>query len=58
MQDFQEISLTENYLYRPAEAIKVQTYNSLTKLLASHPADQITRLSVVLMSLDEIFQFI
>jgi len=58
MQDLQEISLTENYLYRPAESIMVQTYNNLTKVLASRPADQITRLSVVLTSLHEIFQFI
>ena len=57
MQHLQEISFTEDYHYRPAEPIRVQTYNNLTKLLASRPADQIIQLSVVLTSLHEIFQF-
>jgi hypothetical protein len=57
MQVLQEISLTDHFRYRPAEPIRVQTYNNLTKLLASHPAEQITRLSVVLTSLHEIFEF-
>jgi len=57
MRDLQEISLTDNFRYRPAEPIRVQTYNNLTKLLESRPADQVTQLSVRRTSLHEIFQF-
>jgi len=56
MRDLQEISLTDNFRYRPAEPIRVQTYNNLTKLLESRPADQVTQLSVRRTSLHEIFQ--
>ena len=57
MQFLQEISFTDDYHFPPDKPIKVQTYNNLTKLLASRPASQIIQLSVVLTSLHEIFQF-
>jgi len=56
MPVLQKISFTDDYHFPPAEPIKVQTYNNLTKLLASRPASQIIQLSVVLTSLHEIFQ--
>ena len=57
MQGLREISFTYDYRFPPAEPVKVQTYNNLTKLLASRPASQINQLSVVLTSLHEIFPF-
>jgi len=58
MQDLRKITFVERYGYRSCKSVRVQTYNNLAKLLASRPADQITKLSVVLTSLHEIFQFL
>ena len=58
MQDLQKITFVERYRHRSSKPVRVQTYNNLAKLLASRPADQITKLSVVLTSLHEIFQFL
>lgn len=58
MQNLREITFTERYGYRSPESVRVQTYNNLAKFLASCPAGQITKLSVVLTSLHEIFQFL
>ena len=58
MQDLQEITFVERYGYRSSKTVRVQTYNNFAKFLASRPADQITKLSVVLTSLHEIFQFL
>jgi hypothetical protein len=58
MQDLREITFVERHGYRSSKPVRVQTYNNLAKLLASRPADQITKLSVVLTSLHEIFQFL
>jgi hypothetical protein len=58
MQGLREIAFTEEYSDRPLKAIRVQTYNNLAKLLAACPAGQITKLSVVLTSLHQIFEFL
>lgn len=58
MQDLRELIFTERYGYRSSEPVRVQTYNNLAKFLASCPAGQITKLSVKLTSLHEIFQFL
>jgi len=58
MQNLQKITFVKRYGYRSSKPVRVQTYNNLAKLLASRPADQITKLSVVLTSLHEIFQFL
>ncbi|KIM43932.1 hypothetical protein M413DRAFT_9232 [Hebeloma cylindrosporum] len=58
MQDLREIDFTERYGYRSSEPVRVHTYKNLAKFLASNPAGQITKLSVVLTSLHEVFQFL
>ena len=58
MQDLREITFTERYGYRSSQPVRVQTYNNLAKFFASCPAGQITKLSIVLTSLHEIFQFL
>ena len=58
MQDLREITFTERHGSRSSKPVSVQTYNNLAKFLASCPAGQITKLSIVLTSLHEIFQFL
>jgi len=58
MQGLREIAFTEEYGYRPLKAVRDQTYNNLAKLLATCPAGQITKLSVVFTSLHQIFEFL
>ena len=58
MHGLREIAFTEEYGYHPPDVVRIQTYNNLAKLLASCPAGQITKLSVMLTSLHQIFQFL
>lgn len=58
MPGLRQITFMQEYGYSPRETVRVQTYNHLAKFLASCPAGQITKLCIMLTSLQEIFRFL